>query len=257
MTWTTRQRSEFGDLSAIFAGSGDPVLLLHGVGLRAEAWNAQIDALSQHHTVIAPDMPGHGETSRFDFEPDLSDFTDRLVDALETPVHIVGHSMGAMIALDLAAEFPGLVSSVTALNAIFQRPPKAANITKIRAAGLDGLTVGDPAPTLERWFGGTASPQRQACQDWLTSVDPEGYGHAYGVFAAEDGPTPDALGRITCPALFMTGADEPNSTPAMSRAMAEIAPKGDAIIVDGAAHMMPMTHSGAVNAALMKHFKGV
>jgi pimeloyl-ACP methyl ester carboxylesterase len=49
----------------------------------------------------------------------------------------------------------------------------------------------------------------------------------------------------------MTGALEPNSTPAMSEAMAALTPKGRAIIVPDAAHMMPMTHPEVVNAALL------
>ncbi|MFD2856780.1 alpha/beta fold hydrolase [Seohaeicola zhoushanensis] len=53
------------------------------------------------------------------------------------------------------------------------------------------------------------------------------------------------------PALFMTGEAEPNSTPAMSRAMAELAPQGQALVVPGAAHMLPMTHPDVVNAALL------
>ena len=58
------------------------------------------------------------------------------------------------------------------------------------------------------------------------------------------------LARLSCPALFMTGAKEPNSTPEMSQAMARIAPHGRAVIVEGAAHMLPMTHAVPVNAEL-------
>ena len=55
MMWTIRQRSDFGALRAIRRGAGPQALLLHGVGLRAEAWNAQIDALARHFAVIAPE----------------------------------------------------------------------------------------------------------------------------------------------------------------------------------------------------------
>ena len=43
------------------AGAGEPILLIHGVGMRAEAWAPQIAALASDHSVIAVDMPGHGE----------------------------------------------------------------------------------------------------------------------------------------------------------------------------------------------------
>ena len=57
MTWTTRPRSEIAELAAITQGTGPLILLIHGVGLRSEAWNAQIDVLAERYTVIAIDMP--------------------------------------------------------------------------------------------------------------------------------------------------------------------------------------------------------
>ncbi|MDN3722137.1 hypothetical protein QW131_30475 [Roseibium salinum] len=93
-------------------------------------------------------------------------------------------------------------------------------------------------------------PARAACRRWLTGVDPAGYRAAYRVFAQEDGPSDTDLGRLASPALFMTGSREPNSTPKMSEQMAALAPKGAAQIVEGAAHMMPMTHAQEVNAVI-------
>ena len=64
MTWKTRPRSERSGLAWIEQGAGPSVLLLHGVGLRAEAWNAQADALTEAgFHVLAPDMLGHGSSS--------------------------------------------------------------------------------------------------------------------------------------------------------------------------------------------------
>lgn len=251
MIWTTRQRSKVAGLSAIVAGQGEPVLLIHGVGLRAEAWNAQISALSEHFQVTAVDMPGHGDSALPAGSSALKDYTDAIAAVLYRPALVVGHSMGAMIALDLAARYPHLVRGVAALNAVFERPSEAAHAVQERAAQLDGVTVADPSAPLERWFGNAPSPERKACKDWLCNVDPAGYRAAYRVFAHENGPSRDALAALTCPALFMTGADEPNSTPEMSLAMADLAPNGRAVILPDAAHMMPMTHAEQVNAALL------
>ena len=102
--------------------------------------------------------------------------------------------------------------------------------------------------------GMITSPASQACRIWLSSVDPTGYKAAYSVFATENGPDPQALADMTTPALFLTGAEEPNSTPAMSEALARTAPRGRAQIIAGAAHMMPMTHADEVNAALDRFF---
>lgn len=250
MTWTTRPRSEFADLSAIASGTGSLVLLIHGVGLRAEAWNRQIDALSPRFHTVAVDMPGHGGSALPDGTMTLSDFTDAIVAGLDGPALVIGHSMGAMIALDMAIRYPRQVRGVAAMNAIFNRCDVAAEAVKARAASLDGASKADPSGTLERWFGEAPSPERDACRAWLGAVTPAAYRMAYRVFAQEDGPSEDKLASLACPALFLTGSDEPNSTPDMSRAMAALAPKGRALIIENAAHMMPMTNASEVTAAL-------
>lgn len=252
MTWTTRPRSDFGRLRCIKAGQGPLVLFLHGVGLRAEAWAEQLDHFALNYRVVAPDMPGHGESVPLGTAPILQDYTDLVAAKLNEPAVVVGHSMGAMIAVDLAARFPQKVAGVAALNAIFLRSEAARTSVQARAAALDGAQVADPEPTLKRWFEDLESAPAAACREWLTAVDPAGYKAAYTVFAAEDGPDALALSGLKMPALFMTGALEPNSTPAMSEAMAKLAPKGRAVVLPGAAHMMPMTHPAAVNAELAK-----
>ena len=83
MTWTTRQRSDFGTLQAITAGEGPIVLLVHGVGLQAEAWAAQIDALAHRFRVIAVDMPGHGKSPLAKQITALSDYTDTIAAGLD------------------------------------------------------------------------------------------------------------------------------------------------------------------------------
>lgn len=257
MTWTTQPRSEFGSLRAIYLGQGPKVVLLHGVGLRAEAWGAQIKALSERFEVIAPDMAGHGESAPLAGEISLGRYSDLVAEVIEESALVVGHSMGAMIALDLAARYPQKVRGVVALNAIFERSPEAARAVRERAAGLSETGVGDPTPTLWRWFDDLQSPEALACRDWLLCADPKGYKAAYSVFAHCDGPSRNALAALDMPALFMTGGLEPNSTPAMSHAMAALAPKGRAMIVDGAAHMMPMTHSADVTQAILGFAKEV
>lgn len=252
MTWTTRQRSEFGDLSAIVAGSTGPdIVLLHGVGLPAEAWNAQIDALADKWRVTAIDLPGHGASPRIRGPQTLANYASAIRSALPEHALVIGHSFGAMIALELASRHPEHIAGVAALNAIRGRTADAKRAVQGRAARLNDNTNGDPEPTLRRWFGTDETPARTACRDWLNRVDPIGYKTAYTVFANADGPTDTQLKTITCPALFMTGGDEPNSTPAMSEHMAAAAPRGRARVVERAAHMMPMTHPDIVTTALV------
>ncbi len=252
MTWTTRPRSSAGALAAIEAGSGERVLLLHGVGLRAEAWGAQIGSLAGSCSVVAVDLPGHGHSVPLGPDAGLPAFTDRVAAAMNGPAMVIGHSFGAMIALDLAIRHPGLVKGVVAMNAVYRRSPAAKAAVSARAQALDGQTLPDPSPTLERWYGAAESPERNACRTWLCAMNPASYRSAYRVFAEEDGPSDSTLKALPCPALFMTGGLEPNSTPDMSREMATIVPQGRFEVQQDAAHMMPMTHASQVNSAIAR-----
>lgn len=231
------------------------MVLLHGVGLRAEAWEPMLPHLEKRFALSVLDMPGHGESRPFDQQPVLGDYTREIAKAIDSPSVIVGHSMGALIAADLAIRHPGLVSGVVPLNAVFRRSDEARRAVARRAKDIVENGNGDPTETLTRWFGKTPEGSDKAantsCQQWLTKVDPKGYAHAYSVFAREDGPSDTALAALHCPALFITGSEEPNSTPDMSRRLADRVPDGRAEIISGARHMMPMTHAEKVCGLLI------
>ena len=157
MMWTTQPRSRVGSLAAICVGQGPSVTLLHGVGLNADAWNAQIDALWQDYGVTAFDMAGHGDSAALKKAmPTLSDFVDAVRINLTAPTVVVGHSMGAMIALKLA-EDPAVIG-VVALNAIYQRTPTAQAAVRARATQLLDERSVKPEPTLMRWFDDLTLP---------------------------------------------------------------------------------------------------
>lgn len=259
MTPDVLPRFDFaGDLTGYTGGTGPDLLLIHGVGLRVEAWGAMLPLLEQQFTVTALDMPGHGGSAQIAGNG-LRAFSDRFAEFLTTragPVCVAGHSMGAMIALDLACRNPEKVDAVAALNAIYQRPPAAANVAKARAAALSHKQVFDPSPTVTRWFGpnpaGDDAVAAAACQSWLTTCDPKGYADAYRVFAHHPGPK--NLHTLHCPALFLTAEHDANSTPEMSQEMAGLCPNGQAIIVKDAAHMAPMTHADMIARHLILFF---
>ncbi|OUS91662.1 alpha/beta fold hydrolase [Rhodococcus sp. NCIMB 12038] len=100
------------------AGSGDPVVLLHGSGPGVSGranWQHTIPGLAKHFRVIAPDIVGYGETSRpDDVVYSLSTWSDHvlgLLDALELDrVSLVGNSLGGRISLDIADRHPDRVS---------------------------------------------------------------------------------------------------------------------------------------------------
>ena len=231
----------------IRAGAGAPVLFIHGVGMSAAIWQPQIDLMRDRFDLIAIDMLGHGASPLPPQNAELSDYADqaiRLLDHLGLDrVAVVGHSMGALVAQEIALRAPSRVSAIVCLNAVFRRPPQLAEAVRARAAALGDH--GDPsaiAGTIARWFGdpippalaGAAAKARAA----LESVDAEGYARTYRLFARADTAHVDRLAGLSAPALFMTGSDDRNSTPAMSAAMARLAPAGQCLVLNGEKHMM-------------------
>ncbi|WP_425332064.1 alpha/beta fold hydrolase [Pararhizobium polonicum] len=236
-------------------GAGEPLLLIHGVGMRLEAWAPQMAALGKGHRVIAVDMPGHGESRALPENAGLDGFVAWLglfLDDLDLDrVNVAGHSMGALIAGGVAASFGNRVSRVALLNGVYRRDAAASAAVIGRAREIRAGLVDVDGP-LQRWFGADSrdSDVYRLTHRWLASVDRAGYATAYAAFAAGDGTYADCWPKVTCPALFLTGSDDPNSTPAMARAMADAAPNGYAVLIDGHRHMVNLTAPDEVNAIL-------
>ncbi len=241
-------------------GRGSPVLLIHGVGMQADVWRPQIDALSVRHDVIAVDMLGHGETSLPPVDARLRDYADAILALLDSldlgRAHIVGHSMGALVALEAALNHSGRFISLVALNAVFRRTQAQRAAVEARARAVEsGGAVTDLPATIARWFGDPApASQREAMAEitgFLRSVNPIGYQRTYRLFASSDEAHASRLETLPLPALFMTGEMDLNSDPAMSAAMASLVPRGNVEIIPAARHMMAVTSPREVNDRLL------
>ncbi|MCW3011441.1 MAG: alpha/beta hydrolase [Solirubrobacterales bacterium] len=102
------------------SGSGEPLVLVHGVGSRWQVWDAVRSRLAAHHDVIAVDLPGFGASEPDGTVPDVESQAVRLEAffaelGLERP-HVAGNSMGGGIALELARR--GSIASATALSPV-------------------------------------------------------------------------------------------------------------------------------------------
>lgn len=237
-----------------------PVVLIHGVGLSLAAWGPQIRALALRHEVIALDMPGHGGSSLPPRDARLSDYADAVIavlDALAIPAAIViGHSMGALVALETALAHPSRVRGVAALNAVFCRSAEQRSAVLARAESLAGGGSGaSHEAAVARWFGAPVPAELKASANLVSALlaacNTVGYARTYALFAASDAAHRERLASLAVPALFMTADGDPNSTPDMSRAMARLAPQGRAEVLPGARHMMNLTHPDTVNARLL------
>ncbi|MEP1495794.1 alpha/beta fold hydrolase [Pseudophaeobacter sp.] len=244
----------FGSLSYRDAGSGEALVLIHGVGMQSAAWAPQIEALSKTHRVLSLDMPGHGGSSALAEGADLPTYVAWLHAALGAlnlgPVNLAGHSMGALIAGGFACTHPQMLRRVALINGVFRRSDPARSAVLARAGEIKAGRVDLETP-LSRWFGDSPAEQQARTQvaRWLSQVDLTGYATAYGAFARGDATYAKAWPQIACPLLALTGDADPNSTPAMARAMADLAQNGTAEILPGR-HMVNLTDPDAVTKSL-------
>lgn len=101
-------------------GTGKPLVLVHGMGSAATAWQPVIADLVKGFKVVTVDLPGHGQTPYSQAQPmDPSSLSKLIVENLQRlgidKFHIVGNSLGGWVSLEMAANNPEQVQSVTAL----------------------------------------------------------------------------------------------------------------------------------------------
>lgn len=245
-------------------GSGETLVLLHGVGMNKGVWAPEVNLLRGSFDVLVYDMWGHGESDLPTGELSLSDYTNQLANLLSelgiAKAFVAGHSMGGLIAIDFALNHTEMCLGMCALNAVFNRTPAQSEAVKKRAADLaaGGVSV-NLAETLERWFGEPGRhefPEAELlAKTLLLAVNPVGYSKAYSVFANSDKVHADRLSTLSVPALFFTADGDPNSTPEMSKAMAALAPRGSSQVLTGHRHMMTLTAPVQVSESLTTFFQ--
>src|ERR1700744_6367212 len=136
MTQIPAPRSDSGIHSVRTGKRGAPlVVLVHAVGVDLTYWGDQIEMLQASFDVVAYDLPGHGGSAKpakgFGFADAVATLTKVIEDAAAGPAHIVGLSVGGMIAQNLALARPELVPSLALIDTISTFP------AAVRTALLD------------------------------------------------------------------------------------------------------------------------
>lgn len=225
-------------------GSGDPVLMVHGLGGTSNFWTPLLPALGRFRTV-RPDLPGAGRSHRV--EGPLS--IDRLVRALMRVcgaagierAHVVAHSMGTIVALHLAALEPRLVRSL-ALFGPLAAPPDASR-GPIRARGERARKEGEAgmqaiADALVQSATSTETRQKRpvavaAVRESVMRQCPDGFARSCEALAEAQ---PADVSKIGCAALLVTGDEDAVAPPQAVRALAERMPRARVEVLSRCGH---------------------
>lgn len=160
------------------AGDGEPLVLLHGVGANRSIWRHAAQRLARSRLVLAPDLPGFGQSpptgDGFDLGVTADAVADAIVSRAERPFDLVGNSLGGAVAAVLACRRPELVRRlVLVAPAGFNPHPRllsevagylGGTVTSLRRVFGTPLVASGIARRVLLW-GSVAAPQRMAASD--------------------------------------------------------------------------------------------
>lgn len=239
-------------------GPGVPMVLLHGVGLDHTMWqalSAELTGLTDR-PVLALDLPGHGDRPPLSAPATLTSLADDVAARLPGRAHLVGFSLGALIAQHLAVHRGELVASLSSISSVCRRTPEEAASVRSRRENARSDFRGSVEASLQRWYPAETAVDADtvaATRAALLANDVASYLRAYEVFATADAEIAPELARIAVPSLAVTGELDPGSTPEMTRRLAAAVPGTQAVVVAGARHMLPVEKPGEL-ARIIHYF---
>lgn len=226
------------------AGSGQPLVFLHGAGgLFAE--NPFLDALAKDYTVYAPEWPGYGESSGEEHLDDMLDFALHGWDVIEAlglrRPHLVGHSMGGMIAAEMACLAPNDLAKLVLVAPAGLWIPEhpIPDLFALLPFEFANLLFHDPAKGAAMLTGGLDFSNMQAVSDFYI-----GNAKNMGVAGKILFPIPNRglakrLYRLKAPAAIAWGRSDKLIPPVYATAFQALLPDAEVRLFEEAGHMLP------------------
>jgi pimeloyl-ACP methyl ester carboxylesterase len=252
------------------AGVGEPIVLLHCTGGSGRQWAGMAEALRSDFRVIAPDLCGYGGTAHWPGNGTFNlaveaDLIAALLDMLGNPAHIVGHSYGGAVALQLALRHPRYLKTLTLIEpASFHLLRDGDNIderalrqiSEVGATVANAVNCGDYQGGMRRfvdYWGGEGAwnalpaSQRLALAARINKV-------TLDFWATLNDPMRQAdLASLEMPTLVVSGGQSPLPTRRICFHLARMIPNVTARTVASAGHMAPVTHFSEVLPLVSNH----
>ncbi|MDX1515015.1 MAG: alpha/beta hydrolase [Gammaproteobacteria bacterium] len=251
-------------------GAGEPIVALHATASSGDQWQSLALAMPGGFQVLAPEFYGHGSTSpwpgqrAFTLSEDV-EIASAVVRRQAWPVHLVGHSYGGAVALRVALEQPERVRSLTLIEPVAMHLLKLGDardrrlyveVDQLAADMAGGVLTGHYQDAMrcfiDYWNGEGA---------WWRSSESrrESLGRMAGstllhfIAVAGELTSLAAYRRIRVPTLLLRGRQTRKSTERVTELLARNIRGASSVVVEGAGHMLPLTHPELVNAAVSGH----
>lgn len=249
------------DINLVRTGprGGSPIVFLHPVGLDLTWWGAQIEDFARDHDVVAFDMPGHGLSGKLDAPPSFELMARTLEGVLAHidagPAHLVGISVGGMIAQVFALRRPHRVRSLSLIATLctFPEPVREALRERARVARAEGMAK-IALLSNDRWFTPAFRDRRPDMLDRATKSlllqDPDFHASMWEMIAGLD--LEAQLPAITCPTLVAAGAEDINAPIAAAEKIASLIAGASLHELAGLGHFPPFEAPAPFNALLRR-----
>jgi 3-oxoadipate enol-lactonase len=240
------------------AGTGPAVVFIHGHPFNRTMWRPQITALSAQFRILAPDLPGYGDSPGRGPKVTMRQFAQSIVELLdETDVSeaaVVGLSMGGLIAMELGLNWPERIRAVV-LAATTAAPVTEAEAEQRRrtAEQIERDGILDVALDMaSKLFGPRARRDPDVVEPVVSMMlhsPPEGAAAALRG-RAERPDYSKLLAHLSVPALVIAGDHDPYADEAIVAQLVGALPEPEVVRMPGVGHMPNLEETGAFNEAV-------
>ncbi len=245
------------DLYYEVTGQGAPLVLIHGLGSSTRDWERQVPVFSERYQVVTFDVRGHGQSAKPPGPYSIAQFASDTVELMKAlgigPAHVVGISMGGMIAFQLAVDAPERVKSLVIVNSgpeLVARTfrEKLAFWQRIAIVQLVGMRkMGEVLS--QRLFPKPEQDalRREFIKRWAEN-DQRAYLHA--LRALMGWSVADRLGTIDCPTLVIS-ADQDYTPVSLKEAYVAKMQCAELVVISDSRHATSVEQPDKFNAALL------
>jgi len=233
-----------------------PIVFIHGVGLTHEIWQPQLDFFKNYST-LSYDILGHGKSSLTKENINFDDFSKQLIDLIDElkidKIHLVGFSIGSLIARNFATKFNERLQSLILLGSIYKRSEQQQKIINERYdQAKKALKLSKQA--LKRWFTDKYLENNPDTYEKISSIlssnNMANFLKVYELFVKHKND--EDFEKININTLIMTGQYDVGSTIEMSQELSKIIKNSELKIIKDGKHLCGIECADDVNSSIKK-----